>query len=148
MEKQVRCPHCGSPVSKLYNHKCEWCREFIDFNIKRTKEINPRYLYNVEIQDIMIEHRTRKIIIYTIGDYSEASEILEFTNNETCMRLNYEDFVPKKVRFAISFPIDEFYECMQSGNIRYILSRFPFNMDKDKLIEAIIKYRNKEFNRW
>lgn len=80
-------------------------------------------------------------------DYSEASEILEFTNNETCMRLNYEDIVPRKVRFAITFPIDEFYECMHSGNIRYILSRFPFNMDKNKLIEAFIKYRNNEFMR-
>ena len=46
-----KCKNCGAPIEHLYNHKCPYCHSFIDFNIEKTEEINPRYMYDVEVRN-------------------------------------------------------------------------------------------------
>ena len=137
---QRKCKNCGAPITKFYNHKCPYCRSFIDFNIAKTEVINPRYLYDVEVRNIDYEPFSNRIVMYFRGKYLKASEALEYTNNNAFIRIDYESTKPKDVMYAISFEREEFYRILHEGRIDIFIEKFPFEMDVHKLIEALIRF--------
>ena len=126
--KQRKCHNCGATIEHLYNHKCPYCRTFIDFNISKTEDINPRYMYDVEVRNIEHEPYSNRIVMYFKGKYLKASECLEYVNNNTLMRIDYESMQPKDVMYAISFEQKEFFDVMYENKIEEFMQRFPFEM--------------------
>lgn len=139
-----KCKNCGASIEHLYNHKCPYCRCFIDFNITQTEDINPRYLYDVEVRNIEFEPFSNKMVMYFKGKYLKASECLEYTNGNTLMRIDYQSTQPKDVMCAISFEKRDFEQLICEKNIYKFMEHFPFEIDKHKLIEAFTKYMRKE----
>lgn len=139
-----KCKNCGASIEHLYNHKCPYCRSFIDFNITQTEDINPRYLYDVEVRNIEYDPFNNKMVMYFKGKYLKASECLEYTNDNTLMRIDYQSTQPKDVMYAISFEQRDFEQLIYEKNIYKFMEHFPFEMDKHKLIEALTKYMRKE----
>ena len=144
---QRKCKTCGATIEHLYNHKCPYCRNFIDFNIQKTEDINPRYMYDVEVRNIEYDYVANRIVMYFKGKYLKASESLEYVNDNTLMKIDYESTIPKDVMYAISFDKQDFYEIIYHGNIYKFIERFPFEMDTHKLTEALIKYTQQN-KRW
>lgn len=140
-----KCKNCGASVEHLYNHKCPYCRSFIDFNIKQTEDINPRYMYDVEVRNIDIDPRTNRIVMYFLGKYLKASEALEYTNGNTLIKIDYESTIPKDVMYAISFNREEFSNIMYQNRIDEFMNHFPFEMDTRKFVEALIKFNGGRF---
>ncbi len=137
---QRKCKNCGAPITKFYNHKCPYCRSFIDFNIDKTEEINPRYMYDVEVRNIEREPHTNRMVIYFEGKYLKASETLEYTHNGAMMKVDYECMKPKDVMYAMSIEMEDFFRIVSSGDISSFVKYFPFEMDVHKLIEALIRF--------
>lgn len=142
--EQRKCKNCGATIEHLYNHKCPYCRTFIDFNISKTEDINPKYMYDVEVRNIDYEPYSNSIVMYFKGKYLKSSESLEFTNGNTLMRIDYESTKPKDVMYAISFEEEEFIDIMYQNRIDVFMQHFPFEMDTHKLIEALVKFKNRK----
>lgn len=138
---QRKCKNCGASIEHLYNHKCPYCRSFIDFNVEKTEDINPRYMYDVEVRNIEYDFTTDRIIIYFKGKYLKASEALEYTNGNTLMKINYESMQPKDVMYAIGFEKREFYDIMYKNDIHKFIERFPFELDIHKFVKSLIEFK-------
>lgn len=141
--QQRKCKNCGASIEHLYNHKCPYCRSFIDFNIEQTEEINPRYMYDVEVRNIDYDFVTNRMVIYFKGKYLKASETLEYTNNNTLMRIDYQSMIPRDVFYAVSFSKEEFYDIMYKNDIHKFIQRFPFELDIHNFIKSLIDFKER-----
>ena len=137
---QRKCKNCGASIEKLYNHKCPYCRSFIDFNIDKVEEINPRYMYDVEVVDIFREPKTNRMVMYFKGKYLKASEALEYTHNGAMVKIDYESNKPKDIMYAVSFDLDEFYQIVNQHDIRLFLKHFPFEMDTRVFVDGLMRF--------
>lgn len=140
-----QCPNCGASVNHRYNHNCPYCRTFFNFNVEKVKEINPRYMENVKIRAIERMHEVDRIRIIFIGDYRPYSDVLEYGEDMATMIINYDSFIPKKVHYAISIPVRDFYEFEKKGNVEVIFEHLPFELDKREIYKALMEFRRNKY---
>lgn len=136
----LNCPNCGATIKHRYNHECPYCHTMLDFNIKQTEKINPRYMYDVEVRDYEIDPRTDNVIIYFKGKYLKASEALEYTNNNQIMVVDVDCMTPKEVFYALRIPRKSFQEFRYTHSLEPIINVLPFELDPHELIKALYKW--------
>lgn len=141
MNDITNCPNCGAPIKHKYNHKCPYCNTFFDYRVKKTEEINPRYLQNVKLIRFERVPTTLKFVLVFEGDYIKWQEAIEYGDGNKTIVLSSDDIIPKKIRYAIQIS-DKDLMNMREGNLEFIYNILPFEIDKRQFIEAIF-----EFNR-
>lgn len=139
------CPNCGASIEHKYNHQCPYCKTLFDFNVEKTKEINPKYMENVKIRAIERTLELDRIRIIFTGDYRPYSDVLEYGKDMATMIIDYESFIPKKVAYAISIPVRDFCEFDRIGNIEVIFEHLPFELDKREIYKALMEFRSNKY---
>ena len=135
--KQYNCKNCGAPISHVYNHRCEYCGTMFDFRIEKTEEIDPKYMYDVEVREAYYEPWTDRTVIVFEGQYLKYSEALEYCDNSLIAKVSYDSTVPKRTFYCIALEDRLFH--FYGDNIGAIFDGFPV-FRYPHFREALIKW--------
>lgn len=128
----LTCPHCGAPIYNLNNHRCEYCRSFIE--IRHEEEIDPRYMRNVRA-NMLFDPATLSWVVHFVGDYARIYEPFKLENNGV-ITIRKEDSEVKKVGFSIMIPEDKLEYLSDLKTV--ILMSLPFE-PTEEFIRALGK---------
>lgn len=104
MDILIKCPNCGNPVSKLTNHKCEYCRTPLKFSGNViTSEYTNKNLHNFEVHDISISQYFDKSIEIVLSCFTNAIEGITDFYKDALICNFYES---KKIYFKLLIPIE------------------------------------------
>lgn len=140
---KTNCPNCGASIQHIYNHQCPYCKTLLDFGIKQTEEIDPRYMYDVEFYGGERDIIQDRMILKFKGKYMPFSTPLEYTNG--AMVISAESIIPKDVRYAIAIPMRDYIEFMHNGRLEEFIKHLPFDIDIEKMLDAVMRYREERF---